>query len=66
MKCDNCENEASYTTADPGVNPANYCTSCLPAWLRERAEAGHFPLMAPVEEPKKKAPAKKTPTDENN
>jgi len=48
MKCDNCSNEASYTHADPGVNPANYCTKCLPHWLHDRANAGHFPLMAPI------------------
>lgn len=45
VKCDNCARPASYTTADPGVNPAHYCTSCLPNWLRSRADAGHFPLM---------------------
>jgi hypothetical protein len=51
IKCDNCSNSASYTTADPGVNPAHYCTSCLPAWLYDRANAGHFPLMETIAEP---------------
>ena len=52
MKCANCFNEAQYTQADPGVNPVNYCRTCLPAWLHDRAEAGHFPLVQPtVEEP---------------
>lgn len=50
MKCDNCSNEASYTHADPGVNPAHYCTKCLPHWLHARAQAGHFPLVTPVVE----------------
>lgn len=66
--CDNCENTAAYTCADPGVNPINYCTDCLPVWLHPRAEAGHFPLVEAVDEEstptskKKKAAA----TDENN
>lgn len=75
IKCDNCSNDASYTTADPGVNPANYCTSCLPHWLHDRANAGHFPLMQTLEEavvetpvveekPKKKAAAKSTAVQE--
>jgi len=53
IKCDNCDNEANYTSADPGVNPVNYCVSCLPTWLHKRAAAGHFPLVEPfIEEPK--------------
>lgn len=48
VKCDNCENDAAYTQADPGVNPVNYCHHCLPLWLHERAAAGHFPLVTPV------------------
>ena len=48
-KCANCEKKADYTTADPGVNPVNYCAACLPIWLRNRAAAGHFPLVEPVE-----------------
>lgn len=49
VKCDNCEKAAAYTCADPGVNPVNYCASCLPAWLQHRATSGHFPLVQPVE-----------------
>lgn len=50
VKCDNCFEAASYTCADPGVNPVNYCSSCLPIWLHERADAGHFPLVEPIVE----------------
>lgn len=65
MKCDNCEKDAIYTCADPGVNPVNYCATCLPTWLQARADSGHFPLAeAKTEKPsKKKAGA---PADENN
>jgi hypothetical protein len=70
MKCDNCENDAQYTHADPGANPANYCTTCLPHWLSARALAGHFPLMTPVTEDKpvkkKTSAAKKADSDEDN
>lgn len=76
-RCDNCFGVAAYTCADPGVNPVNYCSTCLPVWLQERANAGHFPLVEPtVEEtsfddsteaasskPKKKKAAS---SDENN
>jgi len=48
IKCANCDNNADYTTADPGVNAVNYCAACLPAWLRTRASAGHFPLVEPT------------------
>ena len=70
MKCDNCSNDAAYTHAEPGVSPANYCTNCLPAWLHERANAGHFPLLTPIaeevaEKPKKKAAAKEEPAVED-
>lgn len=61
VKCDNCERDATYTCADPGVNPVNYCHNCLPSWLHERAQAGHFPLVEAIEEKpskKKEAPAK--------
>ena len=62
IQCDNCEFSADYTCQDYGTNPVNYCTSCLPTWLVDRAEAGHFPLMEqlPKEEKasKKKAEAK--------
>jgi hypothetical protein len=66
IKCDNCTNSASYTSADPGVNPAHYCTTCLPSWMHARAEAGHFPLLEPITTPVVEKPAKKktaTPTD---
>lgn len=62
VKCDNCDKDATYTTADPGVNPAHYCPACLPVWLRTRASVGHFPLLTQEEEletsakPKKKKP----------
>jgi hypothetical protein len=62
VKCDNCSNDAAYTSADPGVNPVNYCTECLPHWLHERAAAGHFPLVTPTEDKPKKA-AKKDPVE---
>lgn len=65
IKCDNCSNEAAYTCADPGVNPVNYCVTCLPDWLQARATAGHFPLVTPIEE----APVKKkkaATSDEDN
>ena len=50
IKCANCANKADYTTADPGVNPVNYCASCLTSWLRQRASLNHFPLVEPVVE----------------
>lgn len=50
VKCDNCENPASYTQADPGASPVNYCQKCLPGWLYDRALAGHFPLVEPIKE----------------
>lgn len=59
MKCDNCDKPAAYTCADPGVSPVHYCSLCLPMWLRDRAAAGHFPLVEPEvkakPEPKAKA-----------
>lgn len=61
IKCDNCENNASYTTSDPGVNPVNYCPSCLPSWLYQRAEAGQFPLVDPS---KDKTSKKAEPVEE--
>ena len=50
MKCDNCPNDAAYTHAEPGLSPAHYCVTCLPQWLHDRANSGHFPLMIPVVE----------------
>jgi hypothetical protein len=62
VKCANCENKADYTTADPGVNPVDYCSACLPSWLQNRAAAGHFPLVEPaaavVEQQTKEKPTK--------
>jgi hypothetical protein len=72
-KCDNCELDAVYTCADAGTSPVNYCQVCLPQWLQERADAGHFPLVEAVEEKpskKKAAPAEdkaeEVPADESN
>lgn len=67
VKCDNCEKDAAYTCADPGVNPVNYCNTCLPVWLQQRADSGHFPLVEILEKPaKKKAeePKEETPKEE--
>lgn len=71
VQCDNCDKSATYTCADPGVNAVNYCTDCLPSWLVERAEAGHFPLVEQIpgtEKPRKKAEVKEeaTSADEGN
>lgn len=61
MKCVNCDNHAIYTVADAGVNSVDYCTQCLPKHLRERATAGHFPLVfTSAQEPAKKSSKKKT------
>lgn len=60
IKCANCNNTAIYTAVDSGVNPVDYCNACLPKHLKERANAGHFPLAnskpeeTPVEEKKSK------------
>ena len=66
-KCDNCENEALYTLADPGANPVNFCNADLPTWLRDRASAGQLPLVKP-EAPKasKKKTAEEETADESN
>lgn len=71
IKCDNCEEAAAYTQADPGVNSVNYCQRCLPYWLQKRAIAGHFPLVEPVAPEESDATVeskskKKTSTSENN
>ena len=75
VKCANCGKEAAYTCADPGVNPVNYCVTCLPQWLRSRADLGHFPLVKPAakeSKSSKKAVVEETtaveevPADENN
>ena len=65
VKCSNCSEAASYTNADPGANPINYCANCLPSWLQKRAQAGEFPLAkpqsasVPVEEKKEDKSSKK-------
>lgn len=66
VKCDNCEKDALYTCADPGVNPVNYCATCLPHWLQQRADSGHFPLVETLEEKpsKKKAVKEEEPKEE--
>ena len=56
MKCSNCPADANYNVIDPGVSPAYYCAKCLPASLRNRADAGQLDLPKPVA---KKAAAKK-------
>lgn len=68
IKCDNCEKDAAYTCADPGVNPINYCSDCLPVWLHQRASAGHFTLAEPVAEESTTTSKKKkvASSDENN
>jgi hypothetical protein len=59
VKCANCDNDAIYTSGDPGVNPVNYCNLCLPSWMTNRAAAGHFPLFDPeVKESKKEVKEK--------
>lgn len=66
VKCDNCDKDALYTCADPGVNSVNYCGACLPQWLQARADSGHFPLVEHIEEKpsKKKAAAEEAPKEE--
>lgn len=64
IKCSNCDSEAIYTRADAGVNPVNYCNTCIPNWLRIRAAAGHFPLIDPTAGASKKSKSKKTPAEE--
>lgn len=67
IKCANCEAEAVYTVADPGVNPVDYCGNCLPNWLQDRANANHFPLVTPVtEKSSKKKTDAEAPVDESN
>ena len=61
IKCENCEKDAIYTSADPGVNPVNYCGLCLPSWLQPRAIAGQLPLAN--QEPSKKETKKETPAE---
>ena len=65
IKCANCENDALYTTGDSGVNPVNYCTTCLPYWLENRAAAGHFPLVDSGSKESKKEEVKKESEEES-
>lgn len=64
MKCANCSAGAVFTVTNPASRPVHYCNSCLPKHLRDRANAGHFPLQAPlpvtVEEPTPKKGKKKS------
>jgi len=68
VQCSNCTNPAQYSQADPGANTVHYCVECLPHWLHERANAGHFPLVTPVEEKpatsKKSSAKSETPAEE--
>lgn len=43
--CANCDKPADYTHTDPGVNSVDYCASCMPSWLRDRAARGEYPLV---------------------
>ncbi len=74
IKCVNCPEAAVHTVSDPGVNPLDYCATCLPQWLRARASSGHFPLAeAPKAKKKAAAPVEEestveeeAPADESN
>ena len=55
IKCDNCSNPAQYKEADPRFSTAHYCAECLPPWLQDRANSGHFELIV---EPKEEKPTK--------
>lgn len=50
MKCANCSAGAVFTVTNPASRPVHYCNSCIPKHLRDRANAGHFPLQAPLQE----------------
>lgn len=56
MKCSNCSADAVFAMIDPGISPAYYCPKCLPASLRDRADAGQLDI--PKTAPKKKAATK--------
>ena len=56
MKCVNCDSNAHFTVADPGVNAISFCNNCLPKELSERAKAGHFKLDTPKSEKKTDEP----------
>lgn len=44
IKCINCDSEAAYTLADPGVNAVDYCQDCLPQPMHLRAARGEMTL----------------------
>lgn len=48
MKCANCSAGAIFTVTNPASTPVHYCNDCIPNHLRDRANAGHFPLQAPL------------------
>ena len=78
IKCANCSLAAVYTISEPGANPVDYCSTCLPRWLLTDAAEGKFVLRSEdvkknvVEEKpktiKKKAaaPVEETSADESN
>lgn len=78
IKCANCPLEAVYTIDEPGANPVDYCSTCLPRWLLTDAADGKFTLRSEgvkkeiIEEKpkviKKKAAesVEETPADESN
>ena len=78
IKCANCPLEAVYTIDEPGANPVDYCSTCLPRWLLTDAADGKFALRSEgvkkeiIEEKpkviKKKAAesVEETPADESN
>jgi hypothetical protein len=78
IKCANCAYAAVYTIDEPGANPVDYCSTCLPRWLLTAAADGKFKLRAEgvkkeiVEEKPKstkkkaEAPVEETPANESN
>jgi hypothetical protein len=57
VSCSNCLNEAQYTLSDPGWSAVNYCPSCLPAHLWDRANQGQLVLVVPTEAPTETEPS---------
>ena len=49
LKCANCDNPAGYSLVDPGVNPVDYCDSCIPEPFRARAGRGEMTLRVVTE-----------------
>ena len=78
IKCANCAYAAVYTINEPGANPVDYCSTCLPRWLLTDAADGKFAIRSEgvkkeiIEEKpkttKKKAaePVEETTADESN